>query len=130
MHAAMQLSVFWALAFVSLCTALVLLNLFYNLIGDGLELLSLGKEAMIAGVQPVCPIDPSPLIEGREAENGIIRPNLDPRSRPQWPESFFLIQTKTRLSYTLEAPSDFTLATRANALVAAARTALALISES
>ncbi len=87
-------------------------------------------EAMIAGVQPVCPIDPSPLIEGREAENGIIRPNLDPRSRPQWPESFFLIQTKTRLSYTLEAPSDFTLATRANALVAAARTALALISES
>jgi len=50
MHAAMQLSVFWALAFVSLCIALVLLNLFYNLIGDGLELLSLGKEAMIAGI--------------------------------------------------------------------------------
>jgi hypothetical protein len=50
MHAAMQLSVFWALAFVSLCAALVLLNLFYNLIGDGLELLSLGKEAVIAGI--------------------------------------------------------------------------------
>jgi hypothetical protein len=50
MHAAMQLSVFWALAFVSLCAALVLLNLFYNLIGDGLELLSLGKEAVVAGI--------------------------------------------------------------------------------
>jgi len=50
MHAAIQLSVFWALAFLSLCTGLVLLNLFYNLIGDGLELLSLGKEAVIAGI--------------------------------------------------------------------------------
>jgi hypothetical protein len=50
MHAVMQLSVFWVLAFLSLCTALVLLNLFYNLIGDGLELLSFGKEAMIAGI--------------------------------------------------------------------------------
>ena len=50
MHAAIQLSVFWALAFLSLCTALVLLNLFYDLIGDGLELLSLGKEAVVAGI--------------------------------------------------------------------------------
>lgn len=48
MHAAMQLSIFWVLAFLSLGTALVLLNLFYNLIGDGLELLSIGKEAVIA----------------------------------------------------------------------------------
>jgi len=50
MHAAIQLSVFWVLAFLSLCTALVLLNIFYALIGDGLELLSLGKEAVIAGI--------------------------------------------------------------------------------
>jgi hypothetical protein len=50
MHAAIQLSVFWALAFLSLGAALFLLNLFYDLIGDGLELLSLGKEAVIAGV--------------------------------------------------------------------------------
>ncbi len=36
------------MAFLSLCTALVLLNIFYGLIGDGLELLGLGKEAVIA----------------------------------------------------------------------------------
>jgi len=50
MHAAIQLSEFWVLAFLSLCTALVLLNIFYGLIGDGLELFSLGKEAVIAGI--------------------------------------------------------------------------------
>jgi hypothetical protein len=50
MHAVMQLLVFWALAFLSLCTAVVLLNIFYGLIGDGLELLNLGMEAMIAGI--------------------------------------------------------------------------------
>jgi hypothetical protein len=50
MHAAIQFSVFWALAFLSLCTALVLLNIFYGLIGDGLDLLNLGKEAVIAGI--------------------------------------------------------------------------------
>ena len=50
MHAAIQLSVFWVLAFLSLGTALVLLNLFYNLIGDGLELLGMGKELAIAGI--------------------------------------------------------------------------------
>jgi len=50
MHAAIQLSVFWVLAFLSLVTALVLLNLFYNLMGDGLELLGIGKELAIAGI--------------------------------------------------------------------------------
>ena len=50
MHSAIQLLIFWTLAFLTLCTALVLLNIFYNLIGDGLELLSLGKDIAIAGV--------------------------------------------------------------------------------
>jgi len=78
-------------------------------------------ESMVAAVGRVCPIDPSAEIEGRAAENGIIRPNLDPASRPRWPEAFWLITHKTRLSYTLEAPSDFPLATRVEALVAAVR---------
>lgn len=84
-------------------------------------------EKMIAAVARVCPVDPSAIIEGREASGGIINPNLDPDSRPQWPEAFWLLQNKTRLSYTLEAPSDFPLATRVNALVAAVRAALAAI---
>lgn len=81
-------------------------------------------ETMVDAVRVACPIDPSPVIEGREARDGIIRPSLDPLSRPEWPEAFYLINYKTRLSYTLEAPSDFPLATRVTALVAATRAAL------
>lgn len=82
-------------------------------------------EAMITAAAKICPIDQSEIIEGRAAQGGIIRPQLDPRTRPLWAESFWLLQHKTRLSYTLEAPSDFPLQTRVNALVAAARAALA-----
>lgn len=85
-------------------------------------------EAMIARIGEVCPIDRSEIIEGRPAHNGIIRPSFDPRTRPQWPEAFFLITHKTRLSYTLEAPSDFPLAARVAALTVAVNTALESIS--
>ena len=80
---------------------------------------------MINSVSAVCPVDLSPLIEGRAASGGLINPNLDPNSRPQWPEAFWLLQNKTRQSYTLEAPSDFPLSVRVAALVAATRAALA-----
>jgi protein MpaA len=82
-------------------------------------------EAIVAGVAEVCPIDRSEIIEGRTASEGIIRPNLDPRTRVLWPESFWLLQHKTRLSYTLEAPSDFPLEVRVKALVAGVNAALA-----
>ena len=77
----------------------------------------------------MCPIDRSETIEGWPAQNGIIRPSIDARTRTQWPEAFFLITHKTRLSYTLEAPSDFPLATRVAALVAGVNTALSIIAE-
>ncbi len=80
--------------------------------------------AMIAGVAKVCPIDRSEIIEGRPALDGIIRPSVDPRSRPDWPEAFFLLTHKTRLSYTLEAPSDFPLAARVAALSTGVKAAL------
>lgn len=81
-------------------------------------------ETIIAAVGKVCPIDRSELIEGRPAQNGIIRPSVDPQSRPDWPEAFYVITHKTRLSYTLEAPSDYLLRTRVNGLVAAVNVAL------
>ncbi len=84
---------------------------------------SLAK-TIVDAVARVCPIDLSPVIESREAKGGIINPNLDPNSRPDWPEAFWLIQNKTRQSYTLEAPSDFPLETRVNALVAGVEAAL------
>ena len=86
-------------------------------------------EAIIARVAQVCPIERSELIEGRPAQNGIIRPDLDPRTRPQWAEAFFLITHKTRHSYTLEAPSDFPLPVRVTALVTAVTTALEAVQE-
>lgn len=81
-------------------------------------------ESIVAAAEKVCPIDLSETIEGRPAKNGIIRPETDPRSRPQWPEAFYLVSHKTRLSYTLEAPSDFALSVRVNALVAGVNAAL------
>lgn len=76
-------------------------------------------QKIIEAVEKVCPIDRSGTIEGRPAKGGIVRPNIDPHSRPDWPEAFYLITRKTRQSYTVEAPSDFPLPARVNALVAA-----------
>jgi Succinylglutamate desuccinylase / Aspartoacylase family len=84
-------------------------------------------EAIIAAVAKVCPVDQSEIIEGRAARAGIIRPSHDPLSRPQWPEAFWLLSHKTRLSYTLEAPSDYPLETRVNALVNGVNAALACL---
>jgi hypothetical protein len=84
-------------------------------------------ETMIKALADVCPIDPSKLIEGRPARNGIIRPSIDPRTRPLWPESFYLLTFKTRFSYTLEAPSDYPLSGRVSALVTAVRAALGAV---
>jgi hypothetical protein len=81
-------------------------------------------EQIVEGVARVCPIDRSEIIEDRPAQGGIIRPSIDPRSRPQWPEAFYLLNYKTRLSYTLEAPSDFPLPIRVGALVAGVRAAM------
>jgi protein MpaA len=81
-------------------------------------------EAIVTAVQKVCPIDTSEIIEGRSARNGVIRPNLQPLERPDWPEAFYLISHKSRLGYTLEAPSDFPLPVRVNALAAAVHAAM------
>lgn len=74
-------------------------------------------DEIIRRVAEVCPIDLAPEIEGRPAGGGIIRPGLDPLSRPQWPEAFWLLRHKTRHSYTMESPSDFPLDVRVRALM-------------
>jgi murein peptide amidase A len=86
-------------------------------------------EEIVRRVAEVCPIDVSPVIEGREAHQGVIRPSVDLAARPQWPEAFYLISHKTRVSCTLEAPSDFPLTTRVAALVAGVRTVLDALAE-
>jgi protein MpaA len=79
---------------------------------------------IISAVTPVCPIDMSEIIEDRPAEGGIIRINIVPQERLDWPEALYHITHKSRQGYTLEAPSDFPLATRVNALVAAVNAAV------
>jgi hypothetical protein len=50
MHAAIELAAFWAIAFLTLCVAVVLLNIFGDVIESDMELLSPGKEAVLAGI--------------------------------------------------------------------------------
>lgn len=83
-------------------------------------------EGIVATTREVCPIDHSTLIDGRDALDGIIRPTFDPASRPEWAEALYLITHKSRLSYTLEAPSDFPLPVRTAALTTATQAALRL----
>jgi hypothetical protein len=59
MHAALMFILCWSLAFISLAAAIVLLNIYYGLVGNDLTLRPLGQEAVIAGI--------SSLIEGAGA---------------------------------------------------------------
>jgi hypothetical protein len=76
-----------------------------------------------------CPIDMDPVIDGREARGGVIRPTGDPFQRELWPESIYLRVNHTSLAYTVEAPSSFPLECRVRALRAAVRAAVAGLTE-
>lgn len=84
-------------------------------------------EAMIKAVKKACPIEPAPLVEGRECVGGIIRPDLHPAERELWPESIYLQVNHTRLSYTIESPSALPMETRLAALRTALRTAISQV---
>lgn len=80
---------------------------------------------IVAEVSRVCPIEHAELIDGRPAHApGILHPPVDPAARTDWPEAFWLLQNRSRRNLTLEAPSDFPLATRVAALVTATLAAL------
>jgi predicted deacylase len=84
-------------------------------------------QPMITAAAKACPIDMSPVIEGREARGGIIRPALNPEEREKWPESIYLQANHTRLSYTIETPSSLAIEVRVNALRAALRAAIGVV---
>ena len=82
-------------------------------------------EPILESVRAVCPVDHSPWIDGKESTApGLIRPMIDPTQRPDWPESFWLLQNGCAEGYTLEAPSDWPLPVRAKALQYAVQTAV------
>ena len=93
----------------------------YELNPDNLPAVS---EEVIDAVVQVCPIDPSERIDDRPAKGGILKPVVSPEARSLWPEAFYIVLKKTRLSYTLESPSDLPMATRVNALCTAVQTLL------
>jgi len=93
----------------------------YELNPDNLPAVS---KDVIDAVDQACPIDRSERIDDRPAKGGILKPVVSPEARSLWPEAFYIVLKKTRLSYTLEAPSDFPMATRVNALCTAVRTLL------
>jgi hypothetical protein len=83
-------------------------------------------EAILASTSRFVPIEPSGLIDGREALQGIIRPALAPAEMEQWPESVYLRdEHHVLLHYTFESPSQRALAVRVAALRAATETVLA-----
>lgn len=59
MNLALHFVVFWLLAFVTLAAAILLLNIYYQVIGNDLTLRSLQQEAILAGL--------ASLIEGASA---------------------------------------------------------------
>ena len=101
---------------------------FYAYELNGTSLPSMASH-LIDAVRRVCPIDESPIIDGRAvSEPGVIRPQFDPETRAEWPEALWLGVHKGPVGYTLEAPSDWPLPVRSRALVTAVREALHRVS--
>jgi hypothetical protein len=85
-------------------------------------------EPIIEAVGKTHPIDRATQIDGRPANNGIIRPDGDPASRELWPEAIYLRAHHTELCYTIETPSAHPLEERIEAQCIAVETAVARFS--
>ena len=79
---------------------------------------------MIAAAKQVCPIDLSENIEDRPAQNRNHPPRHLATGTTRVAGGAHLISHKSRQGYTLEAPSDFPLPARVEALVVAVKAAL------
>jgi hypothetical protein len=79
---------------------------------------------ILDAVSPVCPILQAEHADGWPATRGVIRPPTELAGMTQWPEALHLFREKATRCYTFEAPSDYSMATRVSALVAAVRAAL------
>lgn len=81
-------------------------------------------EAVIEAASAVCPIESAETVDNFLCRSGIIRPQVKPEERPDWPEAIYLLARKSRHNYTLETPSDFPLELRVRTHLAALRSAL------
>jgi len=91
---------------------------FYEVNLDGIQS---PVRSIIERLSEICPVDPSGEIDGRPAARGLIRPQIPKEQRPEWPEALYLVENKTRLSYTVESPSDFEMEVRVRLQVEAVK---------
>lgn len=69
-------------------------------------------EGMVEAARALCPIETAEKVDNHICRAGIIRPQVDPSERPDWPEAIYLMARKSRHNYTLETPSDYPLEMR------------------
>jgi murein peptide amidase A len=81
-------------------------------------------ELMIEAAREVCPIESAELVDLWDCRGGIIRPQVQPKDRPDWAEAIYMIANNSLQNYTLETPSDFPLPLRVKAHVHVTRRAL------
>jgi murein peptide amidase A len=101
---------------------------FYVFESNADDLPSPGKR-IISRVAGVCPIDRSGIIHHMPADNGVVRVHGNPYTQFEWNEAVFLATHKTKLSFTLQAPSQLPMAVRAAALSAAVEAVLEWVAE-
>lgn len=78
-------------------------------------------------VSTICPVETAQHIEGLPADRGLIHPRHRYLDREDWPEAFYMMQHKTNHCLTIEAPSDFDLKVRVDALKSAVLQTIALL---
>jgi hypothetical protein len=82
------------------------------------------SETMVDAARALCPIETAETVDNHICRAGIIRPQIDPEQRPDWPEAIYLMARKSRHNYTLETPSDYPLEVRVRTHVQVLRRAL------
>jgi len=83
-------------------------------------------EALLESLATTIGLQPGAVIDGwPTVREGLIHPQSDPDLRDYWPEQIYLLRNFTRISYTIETPSDFPLQKRVEAM----RSALAAFGE-
>lgn len=83
----------------------------------------LGEKILKNGSRHI-PIDSRRLIEHRPARKGVIRQEVAPDLRPDWPEAFLLHFHHADRTFTIETPSEFHIEARVAALMSAITTAV------
>ena len=80
------------------------------------------RQALLGALEGVCGLQKGEEIDGWPvAREGLIHPPSVPELRERWPEQIYLLEAHTRMSYTVETPSECALEDRVRAAAAAVR---------